>query len=135
DLLPGDKARIVGEIERRHGATLMVGDGINDTPAMAAAAVSAAMGATGSAQALETADVAIMGSDLAHLPFALRLARFARSLIRQNIAISFAVKLGFLALALSGATSLWLAVFADVGTSLLVTLNGTRARRFDDQPV
>ncbi|MBL8130975.1 MAG: heavy metal translocating P-type ATPase [Anaerolineae bacterium] len=134
DLLPGDKARIVGEIERQHGATLMVGDGINDTPAMAAAAVSAAMGATGSAQALETADIAIMGSDLAHLPFALRLARFARSLIRQNIAISFAVKLGFLALALTGATSLWLAVFADVGTSLLVTLNGTRARRFDGQP-
>ena len=87
------------------------------------------MGAGGSAQALETADVALMADDLTQLPWAVRLSRRARRLIRQNITLSLGVKLLFLTLAVLGLTSLWAAVFADVGTLLLVTLNGLRAGR------
>jgi Cd2+/Zn2+-exporting ATPase len=128
-LLPAAKLDAIRELTARYGAAGMVGDGINDTPALAAASVGIAMGAGGSAQALETADVALMADNLARLPWALRLSRRARRLIRQNIALSLGVKALFLTLAVLGMTSLWAAVFADVGTLLLVTLNGMRAGR------
>ena len=129
-LLPEEKVTAVRELSAQFGPVGMVGDGINDTPALAAAALGIAMGGAGSAQAMETADIVLMGGDLRQLPFAVRLSRFAHRLILQNVAISLATKLLFILLAMAGLTSLWLAVLADVGVSLVVTLNGLRANRY-----
>lgn len=129
ELLPADKVDAVQALMRDYGAVAMIGDGINDTPALAAASVGVAMGGAGSAQALETADIALMADDLRQLPFAVRLSRFARRLIGTNIALSLGMKLIFMALAVSGEASLWAAVLADVGMSLVVTLNGMRPLR------
>jgi Cd2+/Zn2+-exporting ATPase len=129
-LLPEDKVAAVDALRAKYGSVVMVGDGINDTPALAAASVSVAMGGAGSPQALETADVALMADDLSQLPYALRLARFARRLIIENVALSFGVKAVFLTLAVAGLTSLWLAILADVGMLLVVALNGLRPLRF-----
>ena len=129
ELLPQDKVDAVKAIRAQWGSVAMVGDGINDAPALAAADVGIVMGAIGSDAALETADVALMGDDLPKLPFALRLSRAAMRTIRANIAIALVVKLIFLALAVSGHTSLWLAILADTGTSLVVVANGLRLLR------
>lgn len=126
-LLPADKVTAVAAIREQYGHVAMVGDGINDTPAFATASVGVAMGRT--AQALETADVVLLGDDLRQLPFAVRLARSAMNTVRFNVALSIAVKLVFFVLVLSGNGSMWLAVLADMGTSLLVTLNGMRLLR------
>jgi len=128
-LLPEQKIEAVRELVAQHGDAGMVGDGLNDAPALAASSVGFAMGAAGTDVALETADVALMQDDLPKLAEAVRLSRAAERIIRQNVAVSIAIKGLFVLLAPFGLVALWLAVLADMGTSIAVTLNGLRLFR------
>jgi Cd2+/Zn2+-exporting ATPase len=126
ELLPEEKACAVQALRERYGPIAMVGDGVNDAPALATADVGIAMGAAGSAVALETADLALMGDNLGGVANVLTLSRRTTRIIRQNITLSLAIKALALVLGAFGLVNLWIAVAADMGTSLAVTLNGLR---------
>src|SRR5215212_7015641 len=128
-LLPEQKVERVRELVAEYGSAGMVGDGMNDAPAMAASSVGFAMGAAGTDVALETADVALMQDDLPKLAEAVRLSRSAERIIKQNVVVSLLIKGLFVLLAPFGLVALWLAVLADMGTSIAVTLNGLRLFR------
>ena len=128
-LLPADKAEAIADLIARKGPTGMVGDGVNDAPALAAAGVSVAMGGIGSGAALETADVVLMADDLTGLPWLVRHGRRTLALIRQNIALAVGSKILVMILAICGIANLWMAILADTGVSLLVVANALRLLR------
>jgi len=130
NLLPEDKQSAVAELSERLGKTAMVGDGVNDAPALARADIGIAMAAAGTATALETADVAIMDDDPRKIAEYIDLSRKSSWILKQNISLALLIKLLFLILALTGDATLWMAVFADMGASLLVVFNGMRLLRY-----
>jgi Cd2+/Zn2+-exporting ATPase len=129
NLLPEDKLSVINEELSKYGTVGMVGDGINDAPALAKSSIGFAMGAAGTDTALETADVALMDDDLRKIPHFIRLSIKAAGILKQNIIIALSIKAVFLVLAFMGVATLWMAVFADMGASLIVVFNGLRLLR------
>lgn len=131
NMLPEDKLDVIGRLREQYKVVGMVGDGVNDAPALAKSSIGFAMGAAGTDTALETADVALMEDDLRRLPLFLALSRKTGSVLKQNITLAIGIKAVFLALNLAGQATLWMAVFADMGASLIVVANGLRLLKFN----
>jgi Cd2+/Zn2+-exporting ATPase len=124
--MPEDKVRVVEDLRQRYGPVAMVGDGINDAPALASADVGIVMGAAGSDAAIESADIALMADELLKIPYALRLSRATMRNIKANLVISLALKAAFVVAAVGGVATLWMAVLADTGASIIVIANALR---------
>jgi len=133
NLLPEDKLQAIVEMRGRYGPTAMTGDGINDAPALAKADIGIAMGGMGTDTAMEAADIVIMNDDLRNIAVAIRLSRKTHAVLWQNISLALGIKAVFLVLAVFGNASMWMAVFADMGASLLVVGNGLRLLRSSER--
>jgi Cd2+/Zn2+-exporting ATPase len=126
NLLPEDKLKAIEEFQGQYGVTAMAGDGINDAPALAKSNIGFAMGAAGTHTAMEAADIVVMNDDLRRLPETIRLSKQTHVILWQNITLALGIKAVFLLMAIFDDASMWMAVFADMGASLLVVFNGLR---------
>lgn len=131
--LPQQKLQVIETLLKTHGYVGMVGDGMNDAPALAKASIGFAMGAAGNDTALETADVALMQDNLQKVATFLKISKITKTRLVQNISLAIAIKAVFFVLALLGEATLWMAVFADMGASLIVVINGLRILRFQNK--
>jgi Cd2+/Zn2+-exporting ATPase len=126
NLLPEDKMSAIEEMQKKYGFVAMTGDGINDAPALAKSNLGFAMGGAGTDIAMEAADIVIMNDDLRRIPQAIQLSKKTQAVLWQNIALALGIKAVFLAMAILGIATMWMAVFADMGASLIVVANGLR---------